>query len=216
MDQIRLADLFRDGVSREYQKNQVLIYEGDPVLSIYYIESGYVKVYNILNNGTERIIFIYGPGDVFPLSTYLSGSKIMRYFYVCISRVSTKTIPAIQLEERIKNDINVGETLVSYTNSINQQFFQRIEILSVNDAERKVVALLAFLVKKAGSKDKFSKLDIVLTQQDLADMSGLTRESTSRQLVRLRRGGVISGSNGSTVVDVAKLEVLLTKLAIIL
>lgn len=211
-----VADLFKDSPSREYKKDQVLIYEGDPVSSLFYIEKGYVKIYNIINSGSERIIFIYGPGDVFPLSTYLSGSLIMRYFYVSMSDVEVRAIPADRLRSRIRNDIEVGEALVAYTNTINSQFLQRIEILSVNDARRKIIALLAFLVKKAGSKGLISVLDLHLTQQDIADMSGLTRESASRQLVRLRKEGLILKSNGAICIDVTRLNSEIAKQAIVL
>ena len=214
--EFKIADLFEGGIKREYQKSQVLIYEGDPVHSLHYIESGYVKVYNILNSGSERIIFIYGPGDVFPLTSYLSGSNIMRYFYVCMSPVTIRAIPSEDLEQRIKHDLNVGETLVGYTTSVNYQFIQRIEILAVNDARRKVVALLAFLVKKTGMGTPLCELGVNLTQQDLADMSGLTRESTSRQLVRLRKEGVLLGTNSKSIINETKLEKLLKKLDIVI
>jgi CRP-like cAMP-binding protein len=213
----QIADLFKTGITRKHQKGQILIYEGDPVSQIHYIEEGYVKAYSIQNNGTENIIFIYGPGDVFPLRTYLSGKRIIRYFYSCISDVHIRAIPGERLENQIKNNIEVAELLVEYAYQINQQFFERIETLSVNHAQRKVIALLAFLVEKTGSKELMSELDIPLTQQDLASMSGLTRESISRQLTSLRKQGLITKkTSGTIVINIDKLKEFLEKLSIIL
>lgn len=212
---LNISDLFESSTTRSYRKKHVIIYEGDPVSTIFYIKSGYVKVYNILNDGTERIIFIYGPGDVFPLSTYLSGSRAIRYFYVGLSDVKLLTLPSEQLERKIRNDIAVGETLVNYTVLINLQFLERIEILSVNDARRKVVALLAFLVIKIGTKSPISRLSIYLTHQELSEMCGLTRESTSIQLEKLRKEGVLLGKR-ATDINVTKLEALKSDMSIVI
>jgi CRP/FNR family transcriptional regulator len=209
----QLSDFFTSGNTKKYAKNQVIIYEGDPIRSLFYIESGYVKVFNILNDGSERIIFIYGPGDIFPLSSHLRGSRIVRYFYVSMSDVKVRTIDPGKLEQQIKNDLMKGEVLVNYTSNINQQFFQRIDILSVNDARRKIVALLAFLVLKSGSHEPMSNFNFTLTHQDIANMSGLSREAVSRQLGLLKKEGILSNARKLTV-NVAKLNAVKSKLSI--
>jgi CRP/FNR family transcriptional regulator len=209
----QLSDFFAEGNIKKYAKNEVIIYEGDPIRSLFYIESGYVKVYNILNNGSERIIFIYGPGDTFPLSSHLRGSRIVRYFYVSMSDVKARSIEPAKLEHQVKNDLMKGEVLVKYTSNINQQFFQRIDILSVNDAKRKIVALLAFLLIKSGSRESMRRLDLPLTHQDIANMSGLSREATSRQLGLLKKEGILSDARELTV-NVAKLNAAKSKLSI--
>jgi CRP/FNR family transcriptional regulator len=209
----QLSDFFTGGNIKNYAKNQVIIYEGDPIRSLFYIESGYVKVFNIINDGSERIIFIYGPGDIFPLSSHLRGSRMVRYFYVSMSDVQVRVIDPAKLEKQIKNDILKGEVLVNYTNSINQQFFQRIDILSVNDARRKIVALLAFLLIKSGNHLPMSQLGLSLTHQDIANMSGLSREATSRQIGLLKKEGILSDTRVLTV-NVAKLNTVKAKLSI--
>ncbi len=186
--------IFEYARAKNLPKGHILIYEGDIVNKFYYVQHGYVKVYNILDSGSEHIIFVYGPGDIFPFTSYLSGSGTARYFYECMDDVKLRIISAKDFEQSVQGNVQVGEALITYTAQIGLQFIQRIDVLSVNNARRKVVALLAFLIHKTGSLDEHTRLNISLTTQDIADMCGLTRETTSLQLVRLRKAGIISGS----------------------
>lgn len=208
-----LQALFDKSQTKRYPKGQILIYEGDPTDNIFFVKKGYVKVYNILTSGVERIIFIYSQGDIFPLTSYLSGARVARYFYECMTETEVSLINAETLGQRLHNEIEVGEALLYYINSSNQEFFRRIDILAVNDARRKVVALFAFLVNKLAAKGMKVTLDLPLTSQDVADLCGITRETASVQLHRLRKEGILSSYKRITV-DVEKLEKAMEKLDI--
>lgn len=208
-----MEDLFADSRLRKLPKGQIVIYEGDSVDHLYYIVNGFIKVYNILSNGSERTIFIYGPDDLFPFTSYLSGSGVARYFYESIAETEVYSISPKRLEQKVRGNFEIGEALIQYSNSVSQQFIQRIDILSVNDARRKIIALLAFLATKTGNDGDISTLSIPLTTQDIANMCGLTRETVSIQLARLRRAGIVSGGR-SLVIDTVKLNKLKPALAI--
>ena len=186
--------IFEGEAIKRPPKGKILIYEGDAVNKLYYIQEGYVKVYNILDSGSEHIIFVYGPGDIFPFTSYLSGSGTARYFYECMTDAKLQVMSIKDFEDRIRGNVQAGEALITYTSNVGLQFIQRIDVLSVNDARRKVIALLAFLIHKTGSQDEHPRLNIPLTTQDIADMCGLTRETTSLQMGRLRKDGIITGS----------------------
>ncbi len=208
-----IAEIFKKGRVKHLPKGQVVIYEGDPTTNIYFIQKGFVKVYNIFNSGDERIIFIYGPGDVFPLTSYLSGSGVVRYFYECMSEVELYVLGSEELRVKIKNNFEAGEALVDYSNIIQNQFMERIDNLSINDARRKIIALLSFLIDKVGKPSAMAQLDINLTQQDIANMCAITRETASAQILRLKREGVILGSK-HMIINTIKLNSLLSKLGI--
>jgi CRP-like cAMP-binding protein len=208
-----LQGLFHEAQVKRYPKGQILVYEGDPTDNIFLVDKGYVKVYNILTSGVERIIFIYGEGDIFPLTSYLSGARVARYFYECMTEVEVQQIKADTLGERLHNEIAVGEALLYYVNSANQEFFRRIDILAVNDAKRKVVALFAFLVNKTGGDGPSVTLNLPLTSQDVADLCGITRETASVQLHRLRKEGMIAGYKEISI-NIEKLAGAMKKLDI--
>ena len=196
-----MEDIFREARQRRLSKGQILIYEGDPISNLFRIMEGYVKVYNIQSDGSTRIIFIYGPDDMFPMTSFLSGAGIGRYFYECMTDVQLKIMPQEKFQQALRDRIEIGEALIGYAIDINNQFLGRIEVLSVSSARRKVVALLQYLIERASfSKgNEHSYLKVPLTAQDIADMCGLTRETVSAQMLKLKKDGVISGSKTLTI-----------------
>src|SRR3990167_1979739 len=110
-----LLDLFKSASDRHFPKGQIILYEGDPVKQLYRIDEGFIKVYNILADGTERIIFIYGPGDVFPLTSYLSGFGVARYFYECMKVVEVKVMNLTDFENEIKGKFELAQEMIRYS-----------------------------------------------------------------------------------------------------
>lgn len=172
----------------------MLIYEGDTIESIYYLVSGYVKVSNISDNGAQRTIIIYKPGDAFPLTSFLSGGGVARYFYECLTKMEVKSRPQAEFQKLIKGNLELGEELIAYSYKMSLQFEERIETLSAGSARAKVASLLKYLANKTGD-DQGEKivLGVPLTSREIAEMCGLTRETASLHLINLKKEGVISG-----------------------
>jgi CRP/FNR family transcriptional regulator len=189
-----MEQLFEGMPTRQYRKGQILIYEGDPVEYIYLLESGYVKVSNLVSNEIQRTIIIYTPGEAFPLTSFLSGEGVARYFYECMTDVKLRSKPQADFQKMIKGNLELGEELIAYTYKMSQQFVERIETLSATSSKLKIVSLLNYLAKKTGKQSKGQiKINIPLTTQEIADMCGLTRETTNLQLIKLRKEGVVIG-----------------------
>jgi len=202
-----MQQLFSNSPVRKLRKGQILIYEGDAVQNIFWLINGYVKVFNILPNGTQRTMIIYAPDDAFPLTSFLSGAGVARYFYECMTDVELNAMPQTTFQEKIKGNLEMGEKLIAYTYALNRQFIDRIETLSAHSARHKVAALLAYLISKTGadSNDTSVRLSIPLTTQDIADMCSLARETASVQLTKLKRDGTISGTR-HLIINKAKLK----------
>lgn len=99
-----------------------------------------------------------------------------------------------KFQQAIRGNLELGEELISYTYSLNQQFIERIETLSAQSSRAKLLSLLYYLSRKIGEKNgEGIKLPVPLTSKEIADMCGLTRETASLQLIRLRKEGVVSG-----------------------
>lgn len=189
-----MEELFNGLPMRKFRRGQILIYEGDPIENIYWLVSGYVKVFSILANGGQRTIIIYNPGEAFPLASFLSGEGVTRYFYECMTDVEVKSRPQAKFQQMIRGNLELGEELISYTYNLSQQFVERIETLSAQSSRSKLISLLNYLARKSGKKSGDSiKLAVPLTTKEIADMCGLTRETASLQLIRLRKEGVVSG-----------------------
>ena len=195
-----MEEIFENLPSRKLNKGQILIYEGDAIRNIYLLISGYVKVFSIHINGTQRTIIIYAPSEVFPLVSFLSGQGIARYFYECMTDVELKVIPQQDFRKKIAGNLELGEKLITYSYEMSNLFVERIEILSAHSARQKVAALLNYLAARTGEESAGrTRLKLPLTSQDIADMCGLTRETASMQLQKMKQEGLVSGRRNLSI-----------------
>lgn len=189
-----MEEIFNNAPSRKLNKGQILIYEGDDISNIFLLSSGYVKVFHIHATGTQQTIIIYAPGEPFPLVGFLSGQGVARYFYECMTDVELKVMPQREFQEKIRGNWELGEKLITYGYILSNQFTERIETLSAHRSHEKLAALLSYLADKAGEPSNGkTRLSLPLTTQEIADMCGLTRETASMQLQRMKREGIVSG-----------------------
>jgi CRP-like cAMP-binding protein len=184
--------LFKGQAIKQYSKGDVLIYEADQIDHISYLTSGLIKVYTVVNTDVQRIIYIYRAGDVFPLTTYLSGSHIARFFYECLTPSVTRCITTKKFEEKVADNYELGEALVQYTTNIDRQFLRRVNDMVANtDNLSKVSSLLNFLYQKFGTDKAQPVIEIPIGLKDLANMCGLSREETTKCLEKFRSQGIV-------------------------
>jgi CRP-like cAMP-binding protein len=189
--------LFKGQVTKNLPKGDILIYEADQVKRIYYILDGYIKVYTVVNTGVQRIIYIYKPGDVLPLTTYLSGSHIARFFYECLTPATIRCMSIKKFDEKVLGNYELGEALVQYTTSIDRQFLRRVnDMVSNGDNLSKLMSLLNFLYQKFGADKSLPTINLPLTTKDIASMSGLNQEETINLLRRFESRGVNFSASG--------------------
>ncbi|VAX30579.1 transcriptional regulator, Crp/Fnr family, partial [hydrothermal vent metagenome] len=73
-----------------------------------------------------------------------------------------------------------------------RESWAKVQMLNFNNASQRVKMLLIMLSDKYGSKtDGGIILGIKLTHQDLAEMSGMTRETVTRVIDKLQKSGEI-------------------------
>ena len=203
--------LFKDARLRQYPKNQLIHYEGDPLSHIYLIQVGYVKAYTILDSGDTRTILILGPGDIFPLSFSESmdwENYQIRYFYQSLNDTKLLSLPILEMKQHIDNDTTMMNTYMNYLAASNLAIMNQLEVMKNKKAIDKVGLLLPYLISKAGKKVKpdVYQLQIKLSHQEIADLSGVTRETTTTLIKELEKTGIIDQHHGKWLINTKNLE----------
>jgi CRP-like cAMP-binding protein len=70
-----LARPFANGTELTYKKGEYIIRPGETPTSVYYIEEGLVKAFNISKYGEENLLSIRKKHEVFPLIWTLTGQE---------------------------------------------------------------------------------------------------------------------------------------------
>jgi CRP-like cAMP-binding protein len=191
---------------KNYFKDEVVVIAGEPVLNLNIIISGSVRGEMIDYSGkTIKIEDIEAPK---PLATaFLFGKE--NKFPVTVTANNEVKILSVPVSEFLKIlQLNL-QILKNYLNSISSraQFLsQKLNFLSFKTIKGKVAH---FLLDHAG--EKFHSVELKSTQQQLADLFGVTRPSLARVFGEMQKEGLISIKNKTvTLLDKKSLNELIT------
>jgi len=204
-----VEELFAGARARVYPKHQLIHYADDPLSHIYLIKNGFIKAYTILESGDTRTILLLGPGDIFPLSfssTMDWENSIIHYFYQTLCDTEVLVLPSDILKEKIDSDPEMLGTYMTYLSASNEAIMTQLEVMKNKKAIDKVEMLLPYLISKAGKKIKpdIYELQLRLSHQEIADLSGVTRETTTTLIKELEHRGVIDQSHGKWQINTKK------------
>ena len=191
-----LEALSASSTSRSFPKNTVVIHENDPADSLFIIESGKVKVYCSDKNGKEFIMNTLGHGDYFGELALLDDDR---------RSASVRTMEKADFCIIYKQDFNqvldqhpnIAKTLIRNITRRVRALTEKVKSLALQDVYGRVTKVLNSLATERN--DEFY-VEEKLTQQDIADRVGASREMVARILKDLTIGGYISFENRHIVI----------------
>ncbi|HSW78763.1 MAG TPA: Crp/Fnr family transcriptional regulator [Candidatus Babeliales bacterium] len=196
-----IADLFHGMPSRHFPAKQMLFYRGDEISRIYYVVSGYVRMYTITNKGNERTLTILGPGESLPIIQ----TEKAEYFYDAITDVETVYGTLEELIKRFLADPQYMDVARASGVIMLKRMMEQMEILAGDTAREKIETMLAFLGKYYGEPvGEYHRLCFKITHQELGNLVNATRETVSQNIAKLERGKKIkTDKNGMYLVKVS-------------
>jgi len=183
-----LSALASSSSSRSFPKNTVVIHENDPADSLFIIESGKVKVYCSDKNGKEFIMNTQGAGDYFGELALLDDSA--RSASVRTAEKSSFCIIFKDDFNKVRDDHpNIARKLIRNLASRVRKLTADVKSLALQDVYGRVANVLMDLAEERG--DGTLCIPEKLTQQDIADRVGASREMVARILKDLTIGDYI-------------------------
>ncbi len=137
--------------------------------------------------------------------------KVAQYFYEAFTDCELYCFPREAYIKFLKQNPEPLFEMFSHFVARNLNYQMRINALEQSKASSKVLHTMHFLALRFGVdiKQNHVKIPLPLTQQDLANFMGLTRETTSVELKKLQVLGVINYRNQMYTVRSDKLGELL-------
>ena len=179
------------GVVRAFPRHAVLINEGDEGDSLYVIVTGRVKVYASNVAGKEVVIDFHGPGE-YVGEMSLAGAP--RSASVVTTEPSTcAVVSRANFREFILAHPDFALHLVEKLIHRARLATENIKSLALSDVYGRLVRLLLALAQEEGGVLAVREK---LTQQDIADRIGASRDMVSRLLKDLVGGGPLGQAQG--------------------
>lgn len=190
---------------KSFSKNDVVAIAGEQITHLYIILSGSVKGEMIDYSGkTIKIEDIEAPR---PLATaFLFGAE--NKFPVTVSANNDVKILAVPISEFLKllqMELNILKNYLDSISSRTQFLSQKLHFLSFKTIKEKVAH---YLLQKAG--ERLHSVELNNTQQQLADLFGVTRPSLARVLAEMQREKlIVTEKRTVTLLNKQKLNELL-------
>lgn len=183
-----LADLMGEGALRTFPKKTVLMQEGDAGSVMYLVLSGRVKVYTGDDNGKELVLDYCGPGEIVGEMAMDGGPR-------CASVVAEETtrcalIPLTSLRERLITDPELSTRIIDLLIQRARFATKRAKDLALANVYNRVTSLITGLA----AIDDQGRLVVQepLSQKNIADRIGCSRDMVNRVFKELTKGGYVA------------------------
>ncbi len=193
--------------SYTFEKGQVILLKDEIPRGMYVIESGFIKTYSIGSNGEERIIAIDAKGEDFPIGFTAGLINKAQYFYEAYSRCVVRIVPTnAYMNHLAENNLSLLKRHIRITKLLLSTL-SRVEALEQPKASDKVAHMLLNMAERMGVKPNEKKsMELRITQQELANSLGLSRETAGLELKKLEIRKLIDHSRQSYTLYLGKLK----------
>ncbi len=205
LPEIVRSDLLARGQARSFAKGQMIQQRGDIASEFWYIESGSVQIGRYGIDGRLTLFALIGTGETFGELAFM-GEFPRTVDAIAGSDCRLIRIGDSELQSLMESDPAITRLLLKTMALTVQEAFNLIEASrSLSVPQRLAQALLQLC------GDQRDGAAVRATQQDLADLVGVSRVSLGKALTRLQAAGMIEPGYGSvTIRNAAALEDFIT------
>jgi CRP-like cAMP-binding protein len=171
-------------------KHENVYTSGEQGATVYFIESGQVKLVMHSPEGKECILAIHTPGDVFG-ELCLSGRHQHVETATAMEETRLKLIPCSTFFQRLEGESLLHGYLLYLAVRIANQQHVIANLLTV-DSEQRLGKTLLELAQRLGKKDPRSiRIEHRFSHEELSEMVGTTRPRISMFMQRFRKLGLL-------------------------
>ena len=176
---------------RRFGRGQAIFHKDDPGESLFIIEGGSVLIYLPSPQGADLTLAVLGAGDFFGDLALLDGGP-RSASATALEETETLALDRADFTAVLQSR---PQSAMAVLAAVAQRLREADEMagdLAFLDVGARLAKKLLELAGSHGvQRAEGTLLDLPLTQEELANMVGVTRESVNRHLSRWRRQGVI-------------------------
>ncbi len=187
-------------VPRNFGRQQVIFREGDDSDTCYIVRTGQARAVREHPDGRTITLARFGPGDIFGELAMFDDEKRSATVEV-VEDTEVVGILGSDMRRLMREHPDIAPKLVISLGRRLREANERLARQSFQTVQSRVAVVLTDLVEQSRDGDGRAR-DVLLriTQADIAQLAGSSRESASRFLATLERAGVLTQGRGRIVV----------------
>jgi len=201
---IRQSNLFKDvspdifaqvmdaSLPRSVEEDGFFFMQGDPATHAYVLTAGRVKMVQITPNGQQITLRIMTPGQTYGGIALLNPQAGYPATAQAVEDSRALAWNTSDLRELVKKDPSISLNVMELMHGYISELQERQKALVTDRVEQRIARILLKLAAQSGKKiEQGVLIDLPLTRQDIAEMSGTTLFTVSRTLNEWERGGLL-------------------------
>ena len=189
-----------NGRRRSYALGETLFLEGDHSHNVYVCDEGRIRIFLATPSGSELLLGIKRPGEEFGEVSALD-SRPRSASAVALEASAVFELAGDQFAELLSQSPELAADVLQNMSAQLRRANDRLVARNSNSAMVRtgnmLVELSSLMIRHGGCTDRF---ELPITQADLADWIGATRESTARALARFREAGLVETCRGRIII----------------
>jgi len=195
-----LEALAQDFVRRQFKQGETIFYQGDPGQSLFLIETGQVRIFVEGEVGQATSVIMYGPGEIFGELAVID--ELPRSATVAAMR---DTVVYQLTQERFRDNLRRSPQLaLNFLKALSVRIrynTSHVESLALLEIPARLARKLLELAKQYGVADpRGVRINLELSQSDLASLIGTTRESINKTIGIFRKRGLVVMDQGQVII----------------
>ncbi|WP_031515015.1 Crp/Fnr family transcriptional regulator [Desulfofalx alkaliphila] len=187
LNDAQLAEMAKLVKDKKYDKGQFIFFEEEPGEALFILKSGLIKLTKQTEDGREHILHFVHPGEVFAEVVIFDGGD-----YPATAEVQQPSIVGSilnkDMEQLVQNNPSIALSMLRIMSRRLRIAQYKAMNLALNDVRRRLIFMLLELATEHGVQRKEGLvLSLPLTNQELANMVGTSRESVNRIINDLRK-----------------------------
>lgn len=182
--------------TRSFPKNTIVITEGDQSDSMYIVNEGQVKIYVSDEDGREMLLNILEPGDYFG-ELALIDQQPRSASAITMNNTRLSIISGADFRDVLMKHPEMSIKLMAALVVRLREVTDTVRRLALLDVYGRVTTTLLSLAREDNG---VKRIEPKLTQQDIANMVGASREMVSRIMKDLKTGGYIDTTREAIVI----------------
>jgi len=178
----------------EFREGEVLFERGQPSSSLYFLNSGTVKICCHISDGGEQIVGLSSPENL------LVGLESLNEEHYAYSAIAATTVCACKINHGVLFDLvhDRGDVALRLIGAVNAQLVHSralMHVLGLTYAAAKIASFILLVTPKAQHGN--CRFALPFSCMDIANILGLSEETVCRLMANMKRTGVIYAPRGN-------------------
>lgn len=186
----KLTDFFMQSKPLLFRRRERIIHPQDYNLFVFYLKQGFVRFYLVSEEGFELTLHIFTPTSFFPV---VGISEESDYYFESLTPAEVYRVQRDRFNYFINDHPTEGLEVLKKSIFLYEQVLKKFSYKSFGSAYQQVILAILDLGLIFDSGDSKTKMiNYWFTHQDLASLTGLSRERVSLEVQKLIKKGLIS------------------------